>query len=109
MTQTNGQNAGGPNGKLVEIKDPFARRLIGRYLDNRKDDVDKLRQALAAADFETVRSTGHNLYGSGAAYGLDEISMLGAKIEMAAIDKDGGELERLIDEMTGFLRKLKVL
>ena len=108
MTRTN-DRTGGSNGKLVEINDPFARRLIGKYLENRRDDLDKLRHALANADFETVRTTGHNLYGSGAAYGLDEISLLGAKIEMAAIDENGAEIERLIDDMTGFLHKLKVL
>ena len=67
-------------GKPIEIDDPFARQLMGKYLGHRKDDVDKLRRALAASDFDTIRITGHNLYGSGAAYGLDDISWLGASI-----------------------------
>lgn len=97
------------NGKPIEIADPFARRLVGKYLDNRKGDIEKLQKALADSDFETIKVTGHNLYGSGAAYGLDSISFIGADIENAAEAEDGPRIEQLIGEMTDFLRKLKVL
>lgn len=95
-------------GKPIEITDPFARRLIGKYLDKRNDDVDRLTRALAESDFESIRTTGHNLYGSGAAYGLDAISDLGARMERAAIDRDGPRIRELIGEMTKFLRDLTV-
>ena len=103
------ENVSGKKGKPIEIADPFARRLIGKYLDNRKDDIGKLQQALANSDFETIKVTGHNLYGSGAAYGLDDISFIGADIEIAAKAKDGPQIECLIGEMKDFLRKLKVI
>lgn len=95
-------------GRPIEIADPFARRLIGKYLDNRRDDIDKLTRALADADFETIRITGHNLYGSGSAYGLDDISWLGASIEKAANEKNGAKIEGLISELSYFLKKLRV-
>lgn len=95
-------------GKPIEIADPFARRLIGKYLSHRKDDISKLQNALADSDFETIRITGHNLYGSGSAYGLDDISFIGASIEKAADDKDGPRIEGLIDDLTNFLHKLRV-
>lgn len=96
-------------GKPIEIKDPFARRLIGKYLDNRRDDIGKLTRALSDSDFETIRVTGHNLYGSGAAYGLDDISWIGASIEKAADSQDIAEIERSIGELESFLRALKVI
>jgi len=96
------------NEKPIEIADPFARRLIGKYLGNRKDDIGKLTLALADSDFETIRVTGHNLYGSGAAYGLDQISWLGANFEKAADARNAPEIERLISELTDFLDNLRV-
>ena len=96
-------------GKPIEIKDPFARRLIGKYLDNRRDDIGKLTKALSDSDFETIRVTGHNLYGSGAAYGLDDISWIGASIEKAADSEDIAEIKRSIGELESFLRALKVI
>lgn len=101
-------NETGENGKPIEIADPFARRLIGQYLGNRKDDIDKLTRALAESDFETIRITGHNLYGSGAAYGLEQISWLGEGLEKAAETADAPGIERLIGELTDFLHKLRV-
>ncbi len=67
-----------------------------------------MRQALSDSDFETIRLTGHNLYGSGSAYGLDEISWLGENIERAADAKDGGQIQSLIDQMTDYLQRLRV-
>lgn len=96
-------------GKPIEITDPFARRLIGKYLDNRKGDIEKLTRALSDSDFETIRVTGHNLYGSGAAYGLDHISWIGASIEKAADAEDASDIERSIGELRSFLERLKVL
>ena len=92
----------------IEIADPFARRLMGKYLEHRREDIGKLTRALAEADFETIRITGHNLYGSGAAYGLDDISGLGASLEKAADSADIPQIERLIGELTHFLQTLKV-
>lgn len=95
-------------GKPIEIVDPFARRLVGKYLARRMVDVDKLLLAVRHADFETVRVTGHNLYGSGAAYGLQDISSIGASLEDAAETADVTEIERLIEELKLFLGDLRV-
>lgn len=97
------------NEKPIEVADPFARKLMGQYLDNREHDIDKLTAALAASDFETIRVTGHNLYGSGAAYGLDDISSIGADIEKAAEAADAERIEGLIAQLREFLKRLKVL
>ena len=94
--------------KALDIADPFARKLVHKYLENRKGDVTKLTEALASADFETMRITGHNLYGSGAAYGLDDISSIGAGIESAAQSGDREALERLIGELRDFLVRMRV-
>lgn len=88
--------------------DPFARRLVGKYLENRRQDIDKLSRAVAAADFETLRITGHNLYGSGSAYGFDEISTIGAGIERAATSGDAARIRDLIAELKGVLHKLGI-
>jgi len=95
-------------GKPIDIDDPFARRLVGKYLENRKDDIEKLKRAVKKSDLETVRITGHNLYGSGAAYGLDEVSWIGASLESAAEAADIPRIERLIGELTEFLARLGV-
>ncbi len=99
---------GNDSGKPIDISDPFARQLMARYLERRGSDVDNLRDALDATNFETIRVTGHNLFGSGSAYGLDEISRLGEKIERAAEQRDAAGLEALISDLEVFLGALKI-
>lgn len=99
---------GNDSDKPIDISDPFARQLMARYLDRRDSDVGKLRDALRETEFETIRITGHNLFGSGSAYGLDEISRLGERIEKAAELEDTGGLERLIADLETYLRDLKI-
>ena len=60
--------------------------LIPNFIQRRHDDLEKLREALATGDFETVRVIGHSMKGTGGGYGFDEISEFGAAIEKAAKD-----------------------
>lgn len=90
---------------MIEVMDLFARKLVGQYLDNREEDVGKLTEALETEDFETIRMTGHNLLGSGAAYGLDAISILGRELETAANTGDRAKIKRHISELVAFLEK----
>lgn len=99
---------GNDSGKPIDISDPFARQLMARYLERRDSDVGNLRDALDATNFETIRVTGHNLFGSGSAYGLDEISRLGEKIERAAEQRDAAGLDALINDLETFLGALKI-
>lgn len=92
----------------IEIADPFARKLVGQYLQNREGDIGRLQDALRRDDFETIRVTGHNLYGSGSAYGLDEVSRIGANLEQAAEQQDSSGVVRLVAELAEFLRTVEV-
>lgn len=96
------------NRNSIDIADPFARQLLLRYLDRRAADVKKLRDALQNADFEAIRVTGHNLLGSGSAYGLDKISSMGENIETAAVAGDRAAIEALLSEMEAFLATVRV-
>lgn len=93
----------------IEIADPFARKLVGRYIENREGDIAKLQGALRHEDFDTICVTGHNLFGSGSAYGMDEVSRIGANLERAAEEQDAAGVTALIDELASYLRDLKVI
>ncbi len=97
---------GGSN--TIVVTDPFARRLMVRYLAQRDRDVDALRAALDGRNFEQIRDKGHNLFGSGSAYGLDRISELGASLERCAEKADAEAVSALIDELEAFVRDVRV-
>lgn len=92
----------------IDIADPFARRLITQYLERRKADVARLRAALESDDFDLIRVTGHNMSGSGGAYGLDKVSEFGKTLEEAAIAADGQRISELIDRLDHFLATVRL-
>lgn len=92
----------------VVINDPFAKRLMIRYLARRDEDVHSLRAALAVQDFESIEKKGHNLYGSGSAYGLDRVSELGAALEKTARKKNGKAIAELIARLESFIAAVRV-
>ena len=73
------------------------------YLDRRKTELPDLEQALQQGDFTAIRKVGHNLKGTGAAYGFAEITHIGKSLEAAAKDGDGGAIEILLDQIDSYL------
>jgi hypothetical protein len=58
-----------------------------------------MRDALAARDFATVQTIGHNCKGTGVGYGFPNISSLGSAIEAAAKALDADRLDRSLREL----------
>jgi HPt (histidine-containing phosphotransfer) domain-containing protein len=86
---------------------PFA-HLVPTYLLNCRKNIIVMYDALDRDDFETVKSFGHQMSGTGAMYGLPFISDTGAAIEQAAensnvdISRDWvGRLSNYLDDIDG--------
>ena len=92
---------------IVQI-DKALRDLIPGYLETRREDVQKLRRAIAEKDHETIRLLGHSMKGSGGGYGFDGITEIGRKIEIAAKNQDLEELRKLSDELKQYLDRVEV-
>jgi PAS domain S-box-containing protein len=84
-----------PVEKVEQISKAIAARRPA-YLTNRRLDLTKMRDALAAGDFAAIQSIGHNSKGTGAGYGFPEIGNLGSVIEKAARAQDTEGLQDAI-------------
>ena len=82
--------------------------LIPVFMSNRKKELDALRVALAAADFEQLRQLGHRMKGVGVSYGFDHVSTLGKHIEDGARSGDRALLESTIARYNEFLAKVQI-
>lgn len=80
--------------------------LVPGYLDNRKEDVQRILCALEEHNFNVIEDLGHKMKGSGKCYGFEKISMLGHRIEMYAKQKKIGEIEESVNQMQAFLSTL---
>ena len=82
--------------------------LIPVFMTNRRKEVESLRAALSAADFEQLRQLGHRMKGVGNSYGFERISLFGKQIEDGARTGDRASLDACINEYKDYLSRLQV-
>jgi len=83
--------------------------LIPTFMNNRVKEVESLRGAVAASDFEQLKQLGHRMKGVGRSYGFIAVSDIGKRIEDAAAKADRGALAAAIGEYADYLSKVKVV
>ena len=88
---------------LVRVVASLA-ELVPAFLEGRRRDIDTIAAALERSDYDNVRDLGHNMKGSGAGYGFNRITEIGASLEQAAgrrapeeIRAQSAVLERYLD------------
>ena len=82
---------------------PGLEELRVGYLENRRADLDVLDAALRNRDFGALRKIGHNIKGTGAAYGFAELTDLGRALEAASNAEDAVSAEALLDRIESYI------
>jgi HPt (histidine-containing phosphotransfer) domain-containing protein len=67
-----------------------------------------MQEALDRADFEAVAILGHNLRGSGGAFGFQAITDFGAGLELASEDNDLEKARTLLRELSSYLKGIEI-
>ena len=80
--------------------------IMPHYLANLRRCSTELAVAIRVSEFERARVLGHNLKGSGGAYGLMCVTQLGASIENAAKERDVGRLSQLSNDFAACVEEL---
>ena len=80
----------------------FAHR-IPAYLQNCRQNVIAMQDALDQGDFQTVEYLGHQMRGSGGAFGFQAITDIGAALQQAAESADTGASRKGVGELTCYL------
>jgi histidine phosphotransfer protein HptB len=83
--------------------------IVPIFLDNRKKDIQILRDALSKQDFGTVQMLGHRMKGDGGGFGFDRITEIGAEMERAAKLEDRPTIEQHIRQLEDFLTRVTVV
>ncbi len=83
--------------------------LIPVFMKNRHKEVETLKAALAAADFEQLRQLGHRMKGVGNSYGFERVSVIGRQLEDGARSGDRAGLASRIAEYADYLAKVQVV
>ncbi len=83
--------------------------LIPGFLQNRRQDVVVMGEALRRGDFLAVARLAHDMKGVGASYGFDTLTDIGAALERAAEDSDTGTSRMWVGELSRYLEGVEVV
>lgn len=83
--------------------------LIPVFLRNRTKEIDLLRTAVAAGDYEQLKQIGHRMKGVGNSYGFAPISDFGKSIEDNAKNSDKAAVDGVIGTYADYLSKVKIV
>ncbi len=83
--------------------------LVPGYLAGRREEVVEIHRLLEARDLAALQVIGHQLKGSGEAYGFREITLLGAQIEGAAAAEDVSTIRLAAERLDRYLRSVSVV
>ena len=86
----------------IEIPDGLE-ELAPTYLAARKKEVAGMLALLAASDFDRLKIIGHNLKGTGASYGLQDLTDAGGLLEKSAASRDAASVDALLQRMETYL------
>jgi HPt (histidine-containing phosphotransfer) domain-containing protein len=83
--------------------------LVPTFMKNRGKELETLRAALAASDFEQMRQLGHRMKGVGNSYGFEKVSLLGKRVEDGAKASDRDALGACLAEYADYLARVQIV
>ena len=94
----------------IEIHaDPDLMPLIPGYIEHRHKDVIKMKDLLDNNSYRDIERCGHSMKGSGAGYGFDGITEIGAFIEIAGKEGSREQIQEGINRLITYLEKLDIV
>ena len=97
------------NSRIPVVVDKDLEDLIPQFLARRHTEVEMLREALAAANYDQLKLSGHSMKGTGGGYGFDGISEIGADLEVAAAAADVSGIATAIDKLVDYLERIDIV
>jgi len=83
--------------------------LIPVFISNRTKEVDLLRTAAGAGDYEQLKQIGHRMKGVGNSYGFAPISDFGKLIEDNAKKSDKAAIDGVIGAYVEYLSRVRIV
>jgi HPt (histidine-containing phosphotransfer) domain-containing protein len=82
--------------------------IVPIFLSNIRENPATICRALDSGDLQLARTLGHNMKGTGTAYGFPVITDLGAQIEVAAKTADVETIRAKSSELAAYLERLRI-
>lgn len=95
--------------KIIVTIDADLEDLIPDYLENRRQDCQRVVQRLENGDYEGIRVIGHTMKGTGGGYGFDAITEMGKALEEAAKQQDTEAIRLAVSQLEHYLQAIEIV
>ena len=96
------------NDRILLHVEPRLRELVPGFLEGRRRDLERLREALHSGDLAAIRDVGHNIRCFSRVYGLEELTALGEDIRRAAEECSTLRIVHLQGRLADYLSRVEV-
>lgn len=93
---------------LVVVVDSDLRAVVPEFLRSKRADIAHALHALERGDYDTAVRVGHELKGEGSAFGFDQVTAMGAELELAATSADRSAALKLVRDLADFFDHVEV-
>jgi len=94
--------------KILLRAEPSVKELLPGFLENRRRDLERLREALHAGDLAAIRDLGQNIRAFSRVYGIDELTELGEAIRSAAEESSTLRIVDLQGRLADYLSRVEL-
>lgn len=88
--------------------EPALRELVPDFLENRRRDLERMRQALRSGDLAAIRDVGQNIRCFSRVYGFDDLTALGEEIRCAADECSTLRIVSLQGKLADYLARVEI-
>ena len=89
---------------MEDFDDDERAEMQEMYVNHTFKELNSLNENMDSMAFDSIRTFGHNIKGSGGMYGFSEITELGATIESAAKDENMKIIKSNLETLKIFLK-----
>ena len=83
--------------------------MIPVFLQNCRQNVIAMLDALDRGDFDAVESLGHGMKGAGGSYGFQAVTDIGAALEQTAESADTDASRKWVGELSRYLDRVEII
>ena len=100
---------GGGGDEIYVHLDATIEDMIPDFLEHRRENIRSILDALEAGDYEGVEQIGHDMEGTGGAFGFKGMAQIGRSLKEAALESEAGEVRRLAEELASYLERIRIV
>ncbi len=89
--------------------DPDLADLIPSFMQNRKNELEELKQARSRNDYEFIRRMSHTWKGIARPYGFIHLETLSRSLEEAGERENATDVERIINEIADYIENVRIV